>query len=126
MGQARRHLFSELFNIVAADSSTLLAQLILRQEGGDKVVFGEPAGNPIPDPYEVLLGQGVVKQLLLHLGDEEGVCWCQARVLGGMLKQQDFLDDQLIVDNGVGLHTGIVPAEEPFTGGHLSPLLFEF
>jgi len=43
-----------------------------------------------------------------------------------MLKQQDFLDDQLIVDNGVGLHTGIVPAEEPSARGHFWPLLFEF
>jgi len=45
-----------------------LALLILPQEGGGKVVFGEPAGYPILDPYEVLLGQGVVKQLIFILG----------------------------------------------------------
>jgi hypothetical protein len=71
--------FLRFLDIVSVNANTLFAPLLPLHEGLHELLPADSPQDPLPLLLELLLGHGDARQLLLQLGEEEVVGWCEVR-----------------------------------------------
>ncbi len=75
----RVFIFLRFLDIASVDSNTLIAPLVPPHKGLGELFPADSSQDPLPLLLELLLGHGEARQLLLQLGEEEIVGWCEVR-----------------------------------------------